>query len=200
MYLIVGLGNPGEKFLNTRHNLGFEVLDALARKLGVAGSWLMEEKFKSQIIKVYEPSAKNLQLLLVKPQTYMNRSGLAVSKLKNFYKLNPENIVVIHDELDIVLGQIKIRLGGSDAGHHGIESLIKELGTGQFVRVRLGIGNLESLSGEHKHRHFNAEKFVVDYFSEKESSKVKSMIKRVVKAVETILEKGLEKAQTEYNQ
>lgn len=191
MYLIVGLGNPGDKFTDTRHNLGFEVADALRRKLELP-EFSKEEKFKAEV-------SKNSEITLVKPVTFMNLSGLAVQPLAAFYKIAPENIIIIHDELDLPLGHIKIRLGGSDAGHHGVESVIKMLGTEKFVRVRLGISTWHAISGEHKHASFNAEKFVVDYFLPNEKSKVKAMIKRAVKAVEAILEKGLEKAQNQYN-
>ena len=191
MFLIVGLGNPGEKYNGTRHNLGFEVLDNYSRKFeGV--SWTFEKKFNAQIIKIND-------IILVKPQTFMNRSGLAVAALANYYKISPEEIIIIQDELDLPLGHLKLRRGGSDAGHHGIESIIKELGDENFIRVRLGIGNLKSLSGEHKHRNFNAEHFVVDYFASSEKSKAKALIKKGLKAIDAILEEGLEKAQNQFN-
>lgn len=191
MFLIVGLGNPGDKFKNTRHNLGFEVADELRRKLGLP-DFESEKKFKSEI-------SQNPGLILLKPLTFMNVSGMAVSAVAKYFKIEPEEIIVIHDELDLPLGHIKIRLGGSDAGHHGIESVIKMLGSEQFIRVRMGIGNWHAVSGEHKHASFNAEKFVVEQFLPGEKSKVKAMIKRVVKAVEVILSEGLDKAQNQYN-
>lgn len=197
MYLVIGLGNPGEKFKNTRHNLGFEVVDLLARKLGKrekgeGGSWDRQEKFKAEIIKADG-------LILIKPLTFMNLSGMAVSAVAQYFKIKPEEIIVIHDELDLPLGHIKIRTGGSDAGHHGIESVIKILGTEKFIRVRLGISNWHAISGEHKHASFNAEKFVVENFLPNEKSKAKAMVKRALKAVEAILKLGVEKAQSQYN-
>lgn len=199
MFLLVGLGNPGEKYEGTRHNLGFEILDEFARKLGVHGSWFIDKKFKSQLIKVNEPRTNNYQLLLVKPQTYMNLSGMAVLAVAKYYKIKPKDITVIHDELDLLLGHIKIRLGGSDAGHHGIESIIKKLGTEQFVRLRLGIGANKTLSGEHKKVAFSAEHFVMEPFLPQEHNQVKSLIKKAVKALEVLLEKGIDKAQAQYN-
>lgn len=199
MYLIVGLGNPGDKFINTRHNLGFEVVDEFARKLGVSGSWPKEKKFKSEVTRIHEPETSDQELILAKPVTFMNLSGMAVASIANYYKIKPEEIIVIHDELDLPLGHIKVRLGGSDAGHHGIASVIQELGSEKFIRVRLGIGNWHAISGEHKHASFDAEKFVVQQFLPNEKSKVKTMIKRAVKAVEAILQKGFEKAQNQYN-
>lgn len=199
MFLIVGLGNPGEKYIGTRHSLGFEVVDALARKLGV-GSWELEKKFKAEMAQAtHNSSLITHHSILAKPQTYMNLSGMAVSALVNYYKIPPENIIVIQDELDLPLGHIKLRLGGSGAGHHGVESIIEKLGTDKFIRIRLGIGNLQSQSGEHKHRSFNAEHFVLDYFAPSEKSSVKRMIKEALKAIDIILEKGLDKAQHQFN-
>lgn len=191
MKLIAGLGNPGDKFTNTRHNLGFEVIDLLQRKLALP-EFSKEEKFKSEI-------SKSSEIILAKPVTFMNLSGMAISALANYYKIEPNEIVIVHDELDLPLGHIKIRVGGSDAGHHGIESVIQGLGNEKFIRVRLGIGNWHAISGEHKHASFNAEKFVVENFLPNEKSKVKAMVKRAVKAVEAILELGVEKAQNQYN-
>lgn len=191
MYLIIGLGNPGDKYIDTRHNLGFEVVDELRRKLELS-SWVLEDKFKAEVI-------KNSEVILARPQTYMNKSGLAVLKLARFYKIKPKDIIVIHDELDLLVGHMKVRIGGSDAGHHGVESIIKELGTEGFIRLRLGIGAEKTLSGEHKRVAFNAEHFVMEPFLPQERHKVKTMIKQAIKAVETILEKGIEKAQNQYN-
>lgn len=171
MKLIVGLGNPGEKYVGIRHNLGFMVLDELARKLD--GTFEKEDKFKAEI-------AKLDQLILAKPQTYMNNSGMAVALLVNYYKISPSDIIVIHDDLDILLGKIKIRTGGAAAGHHGVESIISLLGTDAFTRVRLGIGNDKSHSGEHERVHFEAEKFVLEPFMPAEKPTVKHAIKQAV--------------------
>lgn len=191
MFLIVGLGNPGDKFINTRHNIGFEVADLLRRKLDLP-EFGKEDKFKADV-------SKAGVIILVKPLTFMNLSGMAVSSVAKYYKIKPEEIIVVHDELDLPLGHIKLRLGGSDAGHHGIESVIGSLGTEKFIRVRLGIGTWHAISGEHKHAAFNAEKFVVEHFLPNEKSKAKAMIKRAVKAVEAVIELGVEKAQNQYN-
>lgn len=200
MKLIVGLGNPEEKYAKTRHNLGFELVNEFIKKMddgkwkiGVeGGGWKMENKFKAEIIKAED-------LLLIKPQTYVNNSGLAVRRLADYYKISPEDIIVIHDDLDLHLGKIKVRLGGSGGGHHGVESVIKSLGTDQFIRVRLGIGNEKSHSGEHKRISFSAEKFVLEGFLSNEKSEVRHMLKLAVKALEILLDKGIEKAQNQYN-
>ena len=201
MKLIIGLGNPGEKYLGTRHNLGFAVIDELAHQLGVrvqglGFSWKNEKKFKSEIFDyTLDPS----RYTLVKPQTFMNQSGLAVSLIANFYNITPEDIIVVHDELDLLLGKIKVRQGGAAGGHHGVESIIKELGSDQFVRVRLGIGNQKSHLGEHHRISFNAEHYVLDPFLPAESSKVKHMLKQALEAIDLLLKKGLPEAQNQFN-
>lgn len=200
MKLVIGLGNPGEKYDHTRHNLGFMVLDEFLKKMddgkwkiGVeTGKWKIENKVKSEII-------KSPEITLVKPLTFMNNSGLAVSLIVNYFKINSEELIIIHDDLDLKLGKIKVRLGGAAAGHHGVESIISALGTDKFIRVRLGIGNLQSHSGEHKRIHFNAEKFVVEPFMSNEKSTVKKMLKNAISALELLLDKGLEEAQNQYN-
>ena len=192
MKLVVGLGNPGEKYVNVRHNLGFELLEEFRKKENLA-DWDYQDKFKSEIIKIGN------DLILVRPQTFVNLSGLAISALVNFFKIEPADVIVIHDDLDLPLGKIKVRLGGSGAGHHGVESVIKELGTDQFVRVRLGIGNEKSHSGEHKRISFSAEKFVLEDFSSKEKSEVKSMIKQGTRALGIIFDEGIEAARNQFN-
>mgnify|MGYP001581522602 CR=1 FL=1 len=110
MKLVVGLGNPGEKYQGVRHNLGFQMVGGYVRKMD-GGDWKMEDKFKAEVTKMGD-------LVFACPQTYMNNSGMAVSLLVNFYKINPEDVIVIYDELDLPLGKIKVRLGGAAAGHH----------------------------------------------------------------------------------
>ncbi len=196
MKLIIGLGNPGEKYIKARHNLGFEVVGDLGKKMDTR-DWKVEGKFKSEILKQVQDDGE--QLLLVKPQTYMNNSGMAVRLVASYFKIKPEDIIIIHDDLDLMLGKIKIRLGGAAGGHHGVESIIEALGSDQFIRVRLGIGNLKSHSGEHKRVSFNAEHFVTEEFLPVEHSKVKHMLKQAVGAMELLLEKGLKEAQNQFN-
>ncbi len=196
MKLIVGLGNPGDKrslrsgdlkYAGTRHNLGFAVVDKLGERVKrEGGSWRNEEKFKSEIL---DFTLNASRFTLVKPQTYMNNSGMAVKLLANYYKIAPEDIIIIHDELDLPLGKIKVRKGGAAAGHHGVESIIASLGTDQFLRVRLGIGPAVGI----------VEKFVLEPFGSKEKPAVKHLIKQALKAIDLLLEKGLEKAQNQYN-
>lgn len=201
MKLIVGLGNPGEKYDNTRHNLGFMIMDKFIDSAeGTENSWKYEEKLKAEVCKInYLLNANNYSLLLIKPQTFMNNSGLALRLLADYYHIPAEDIIIIHDDLDLPLGQIKIRIGGSAAGHHGVESIIKSLDNDQFIRVRLGIGVGKSFSGEHKEVSFNAEHFVLEPFTSQERPKVKQLIKHTIKALEILLSEGLEKAQNQFN-
>ncbi len=189
MKLIVGLGNPGKQYEKTRHNLGFMVLDQMVG----SGEWGTDDKFQSEILKLSQ------DVWLIKPQTFMNNSGMAVVRLVEYFKIPPEDLIIIHDDLDLILGKIKVRLGGAAGGHHGVESIIEALGTDQFIRVRLGIGNQKSHSGEHERVHFNAEHFVLEKFMPNESSKVKHMIKKATEALEILLDKGLETAQNQFN-
>ncbi len=170
MKLIIGLGNPGPKYAKVRHNLGFMVLDELARKCTIDNvQFIIDQKFKSEIIKLPD-------LILVKPQTYMNNSGMAVKLLTTAYNLVPSALIVVHDDLDLRLGQIKVRMGGSAAGHHGVESIIEALGTDQFTRVRMGIGNQKP-----------SEKFVLEPFEPHELPQVKHMIKQTIKILESLM-------------
>lgn len=199
MFLIVGLGNPEDKYKDTRHNLGFEAVEELGKRMG-GGAWEVEKKFKSEILKIaYNLQPISYNLILAKPQTYMNNSGIAVTLIANYFKIRPEDIIILHDDLDLPLGKIKIRLGGAAAGHHGVESIISHLGTDKFIRIRMGIGNLRSISGEHHTGSFNAESFVINKFLPSEKSKVKKMMKQAVKAFELLLGEGLEKAQNQFN-
>lgn len=189
MKLIVGLGNPGGKYEKTRHNLGFRVLE----KMVGSGVWEEEAKFQSLVLKLSQ------DVWLIKPQIYMNNSGQAVKLLTTYYKIPASDLIVIHDDLDLMLGKIKVRMGGAAGGHHGVESIINILGTDQFIRVRLGIGNERSHSGEHKRIAFNAEHFVLENFMLNEHSRVKHMVKQALDALEILLDKGLDVAQNQYN-
>ena len=143
MKLIVGLGNPGEKFEKTRHNVGFMVEDKIASEKDVIFRMENERQAQEADFNVGEDRIK-----LAKPQTFMNNSGEAVSKLKNYYKLDTEDIWVIHDDVDLELGKIRVSLGGSSAGHKGIQSIIDQLGTEQFWRVRVGVGRSDQIPTE----------------------------------------------------
>jgi len=205
MKLIVGLGNPGDKYIFTRHNIGFMVVERLVKdKLSLLQSlkaWKKEEKFSAEVC-LPAQTGKSANFIAIKPQTYMNLAGLAVVKIANFYKIDASDIWVIHDDIDLPLGKIRMRKGGASAGHHGIDSIIKNLGTSDFMRFRLGIGRgkLDKPHGEghNLHRH-EVEKFVVSPFRDNEGGDLKKLIKNAVEAVEIALEKGIEKAMNRFN-
>ena len=138
--LIVGLGNPGPDYANTRHNAGFWLVDQIAGDL--RASFSSEKAFSGQVASA---RAEGVQIWLAKPQTYMNRSGACVGALTRFYKLAPENVLVLHDELDLMPGQAKIKQGGGHAGHNGLRDIQSVLGSPDFWRMRLGIGHPRTL-------------------------------------------------------
>lgn len=134
--LIVGLGNPGPKYEQTRHNVGFVFVDELARSKGA--SWKLENKFHGEVCKL---SLAGNEVWLLKPNTYMNLSGKAVAALARFYKIAPESILVVHDELDIPPGQLRLKQGGGHGGHNGLRDIVAQMGSREFLRLRVGIGH-----------------------------------------------------------
>jgi len=212
MKLIIGLGNPGGEYKDTRHNIGFMVVEKLAKELGKnTVVWEEKEKFKSVV-------AKAGDVLLVKPIIFMNNSGLAVSAIVHFYKLTMSDIWVIHDDIDLPLGKIRIRTGGGSAGHNGVDSIIHELKSDAFVRFRMGIGRgklFGHISKEHdEDEHSRKEKrafferrmyhqsivdFVLSRFSQGEAGSLKHLIKNGTKAVRIALMEGIDKAMGRFN-
>jgi PTH1 family peptidyl-tRNA hydrolase len=165
--LVVGLGNPGKEYDNTRHNIGFECLDAFAKAADFQ-PWIDKKSMKCL------EATTNLgdtRVILIKPTTFMNLSGEAVSAVANFYKIAPEKIIVVHDELDIPFGQIRLRTGGSSAGHNGLKSLIQHIGEG-FGRVRVGIGPKEPEQME-------SADFVLGRFSKDQQSHLSELTREV---------------------
>lgn len=156
MILIVGLGNPGLKFKNTRHNLGFEIVNII-KKEGDFSIWQNKKKLKT---KISQGKINNQKIILAKPQTFMNSSGQAVIRLVKFYKMPLKNLWIIHDDLDMELGKIKIKKDSRSAGHKGIQSIINELGTKNFNRLKIGIGP--------KPIKIDSKKFVLQKFSKNE--------------------------------
>ena len=187
MILIVGLGNPGTKYSRTRHNIGFRVLDEFSKENNFP-NFKLAKKFKSLI------SAGNFsgkKILLVKPQTFMNNSGSAIKALTKFYKITSPGLVLIHDDIDLPLGKMRISKGRGSAGHKGVESIIRELGTKNFVRFRIGI---QPQKGKPK----NSEKFVLEKFT-KEEIIIKKIIKTTCQALKIALTKDTEKSMTKFN-
>ena len=197
MKIIVGLGNPGEKYENTRHNLGFLVADHLLKDLGTNDIvWNHSSKLKSDTASFTVGEEK---LLLVKPQTFMNNSGMAVQLIKDFYKVESEDLWIVYDELDLPLGSIKIRFGGAAAGHHGVESIMEAVGTDKFWRFRLGIGVTHNKSEVGKHDFKDAKDYVLDQFHSEEKGKVRELVKHTSEALQCALEKGMEAAMNRFN-
>ena len=191
MLLIVGLGNPGKKYEKTRHNIGFQVVEAFSEKNNFPG-FRISKKFKSEISEGFLNKRK---IILAKPQTFMNLSGKGAKLLIAFYELPITNLWVIHDDIDLPLGKIKIVKNRGAAGHRGVESIIKEFGAKNFVRFRIGI---KPVSNEQRTMN-NVEKFVLEKFNKKEEKTVKEAIKKTVEAIEFALKEGPEKAMSEYN-
>lgn len=175
MKLVIGLGNPGRRYQNTRHNFGFMVVEALAEKWSPAG--VVKKKLASV---VYED--RRQEIVLAKPQIMMNNSGLAVAKLARFYQVKPEDLWVIHDDLDFPLGKVKIKRGGGTAGHRGLESVISSLKTSDFNRVRLGIGHPGLGSTEEEIRDY-----VLSPFRGEEKIKVKKIKEESSRLIKSIL-------------
>jgi len=187
MILIAGLGNPGTKYEKTRHNIGFMVLDGLATKLGAE---LKEDKKRNAQIAehtmTFEGRRDRVRLLLVKPQTYMNNSGEVISEIVNFYKVRPEDQVwIVHDDLDIEIGMIRVRPSGSSAGQKGIQSVIEKLGTNKFIRFRVGIKPIEKQTKP-------AEDFVLEKFKPEEKKIIKEKTEEVVELIIKAIDKGIE--------
>ena len=207
MKLIVGLGNPGEKYEKTRHNLGFLVLDRFLKDFSQVQKTIWEDntKFKCDMAKIdWQPKQGILRrIILVKPKTYMNNSGLCVGLVSSFYKINPADIWIIHDEIDLPLGSMKIRLGGGSAGHKGVMSIINSLGTEKFWRFRLGAGHQKGIQPRFNRGRIrnskSVEEFVLRGFSSGEAGKTREVIKRGSKAIQEGLENGLEKAMNKFN-
>jgi PTH1 family peptidyl-tRNA hydrolase len=201
MKLIVGLGNPGLKHEKTRHNLGFMIVDAFLKDFSSSFQdlWKEEKKFQSEIAEInWQPKKGEAEkVILAKPITYMNGSGSAVSLISQFYKIDPSDIWIIHDEIDLPLGGMKIRFAGASAGHKGVESIIKHLGTDKFWRFRMGIGPQKEKTQGRKVRAIDD--YVLGEFSEGERGKAREIIKKSVKAVQDGLEDGLEKAMNRFN-
>jgi PTH1 family peptidyl-tRNA hydrolase len=199
MKIIIGLGNPGEKYKRTRHNLGFMILDAFLkdRELSEEG-WTFSKEMKSQIHKTYWQPKKGgeKEIMLVKPETYMNNSGIAIRNVLNFLKIKPLDLWVIHDDIDLPLGVFRIRFGGGSAGHKGINSIIESIGTEKFWRFRVGTGKPSPKLYSKK---VAIDDYVLKNFSGAEWGKIREVIKRAVDAIEAALEKDLESAMNRYN-
>ncbi|MBR4026817.1 MAG: aminoacyl-tRNA hydrolase [Lachnospiraceae bacterium] len=187
MFLIVGLGNPGKKYENTRHNAGFMAIDALAEKYNIR---VTEKKHKALCGAGYIEGQK---VILVKPETYMNLSGESVQEFLNFYKLDPEEeMLVIYDDISLAPGNIRIRKKGSAGGHNGIKSLIAHAGTQNFMRIKVGVGE--------KPKGWDLADYVLGHFSEEDKKLLDTVIKEeVTEATYLIVSGNIDKAMNDYN-
>jgi len=184
-YLVVGLGNPGPKYANNRHNAGFMVADLVASRVG--------GRFKAHRGRadLLETRLDGVRVALIKPKCYMNESGGPVASLRDFFKVPAERIVVIYDELDLPYGTVRLKLGGGDSGHNGVKSVTKSLGTRDYLRVRFGIGRPPGRQ--------DPADYVLSDFSAAERKELPYHIDRTADAVETLVASGLQAAQNNFH-
>ena len=185
MKLVAGLGNIGEKYTWTRHNVGFMVVDKLAINKDIQ---FKENKKLQCYITKFRYGIDDI--ILIKPTTYMNLSGTAVSAVMNYYKIETEDLLVVYDDLSIELGKIRFRPDGSDGGHNGIKSIIKSLGTQNFARLKIGIGPQPPIP---------AEDFVLQNFYKYQLDTLKPVLKTAVESIEFYFDEGMQKTQNFYN-
>lgn len=186
MYIIAGLGNPDEKYRQTRHNIGFDTLDRLADRHDIR---VMGRECQALVGKGYICGCK---VILVKPQTYMNNSGDSLRSLVEYYKADPENeVIIIYDDIALPVGKIRVRPDGSAGGHNGIKSIIGRLGTEGFSRVRIGVGQ--------KPEGMDLAAYVLGRFSSEDRTQIDEASKKACDAIETILTDGIEMSMNRYN-
>ncbi|MCI0619998.1 aminoacyl-tRNA hydrolase [Candidatus Wolfebacteria bacterium] len=193
MWLLVGLGNPGDAYAGSRHNIGFMVLEALAKP----SDWTHDEVLEADIAKGRLGATP---VLFLKPQTFMNISGRAVGKAKARHKIKPEHIIVVHDDIDLPLGALKITFGRGSGGHRGVESVVRGIRTKNFTRVRVGVTPTTPAGKLRKPRGDTAvTSFIVGVFKKSESEIIKKSVKRVASALEMIVTEGRQRAMNGYN-
>lgn len=185
MKIIVGLGNPGERYLKTRHNMGFMVIDQFALLLGIDCN---TKKFRSLFGK---GTVENEEIILVKPQTFMNISGVAVRDVVNMYKCALQDLMVVYDDLDLPLGKIRIKRSGGSGGHRGLESIAASLGSTNFPRLRVGIGR-PSVAGDPGH-------YVLSLFSKEEETVLIKALETACQAVKTWVVEGIDVCMNAFN-
>jgi peptidyl-tRNA hydrolase, PTH1 family len=190
--LIVGLGNPGSKYEQTRHNVGFAAVDAMSRAWQISLS--ENRKFQGIFGEGFAPGSQKIRLL--KPLTYMNLSGQSIRAMTDWYKLPPESVLAIYDDMDLPLGKIRLRLSGSAGGHNGMKSAIAHLGTQNFPRLRIGIGKPQIPDTKNDKDTIS---HVLGRFGSSEAQLMSETIQLVVEAVELSLKQGVEKAMSLYN-
>jgi peptidyl-tRNA hydrolase, PTH1 family len=182
-WLVIGLGNPGADYASTRHNVGYRVADEIAARHRVQ---LKDRAAKSLTGRI---RAGGDEIVLAKPQTFMNESGLAARALRDRYRVPLDRTIVVHDELDLPFGRLRVRRGGSAAGHNGVRSLIADYGTADFIRVRIGVGRPVGTGRD----------YVLDAFTPQERQALPPLVSRAADAVLSIVEKGVDRTMTDYN-
>ena len=185
MYIIAGLGNPGKKYEHTRHNVGFDVMDVLAEKYNIR---MDEKKYKAICGKGMIGSEK---VVLVKPQTFMNLSGESIAEAVNFYKVDPEHIIIVYDDISLDVGQLRIRKKGSAGGHNGIKNIIAHLGTQEFPRIKVGVGD--------KPKKMDLADYVLSRFSKEDSAVMEDAFREAAGAVEMMIIQGADAAMNQFN-
>ena len=183
MFLIVGLGNPGKEYQNTRHNIGFDAIDVIAKKYKIE---LNRIKFKG----VYgETFIEGEKVILLKPSTYMNLSGESIRSVMDFYKIKEEDVLVIYDDISLEVGRLRIRDKGSAGGHNGIKSIISHMGTEEFGRIKIGVGQPKG----------NLVNYVLGNFAKEERQILDEVLEAVVSAAEVIIKEDVKEAMNKYN-
>jgi PTH1 family peptidyl-tRNA hydrolase len=186
MWLLTGLGNPGSQYESTRHNVGFEVVDSVARREG-ATQWSDKEKYQ-----MCRLTLGNNKVVVLKPTTYMNLSGEAVASALRYFKIEISRLIVVHDELDLALGTVRLKQGGGEAGHNGLKSISRVIGTKDYIRVRVGIGKPTNPK-------MDIASWVLSRFQSEEVGVVQEMCFRAGEAVTHIISDGFTKAQADLN-
>jgi len=183
MWLIAGLGNPGRKYSRTRHNVGFMVIEEVADSYTINLTARKEYRIGRGFVEGHE-------ILLVEPLLFMNLSGLAVKKILRKFNIQPENLIIIHDDLDMETGKLRIRRTGSSGGHKGVESIIQNISSKDFIRIKIGIGREQEIP---------AEEYVLSKFKRQEIGVIKETIQRAADAIHSIISEGADKTMNEFN-
>lgn len=186
MFLIVGLGNPGDEYENTRHNVGFDIIDLLSKEYNID---INRIKFKG---KYGKGNIEGQEVILLKPLTYMNLSGESVVQVVNFYKIPKDNIIIIYDDIDLEIGRLRLRTKGSDGGHNGVKNIILNLSSDQFIRVRIGIGQ----SGNSDD---NLISYVLGKFGKEDRQKIEEVFKIAIQAIKVTIKYGAQEAMNKFN-
>jgi PTH1 family peptidyl-tRNA hydrolase len=183
--MVAGLGNPGDKYGNTRHNIGFMAADELAAGFGLS---FQDSRWNAQIAR---GEIEGIKVILAKPMSFMNLSGMPLYRIADYYKIKSEDVIVIHDDIDLAFGNIKIKEKGGHGGHKGVRSIMESFGGGNFIRLRIGVGRSET--------GLSVANYVLDSFSAKEQPVLHEVIKRAKDAAVTVLCKGAKVGMNEFN-